>query len=134
VSQENVQIVRAGLDAFNRGEVDAAFEDFAPDFEFDMSRAIGININRDVYDLRQFRRLLDEFTGTWGSFRPGGGRVHRRRGGHVVTPFTNRVSGRDGIELQARGTWVWTIRDGAVVRACLFQEFGEALEAAGLRE
>ena len=69
--QENVQIVRAGLDAFNRGDVDAAFEDFAPDFEFDMSRAIGININRDVYDLDQFRRLFDEFVGTWGSFRLG---------------------------------------------------------------
>ena len=133
MSQENVQIVRAGLDAFNRGDVDTAFEDFAPDFEFDMSRAIGININRDVYDLDQFRRLLDEFTGTWDSFRLGVDE-YIDAGEHVVTPFTNRLSGRDGIELQARGTWVWTIRGGAVVRACLYQEFEEALEAAGLRE
>ena len=132
MSQENVQIVRAGLDSFNRGDVDTAFEDFAPDFEFDMSRAIGININKDVYDLDQFRRLLDEFSGTWGSFRLGVDQ-YIDAGEHVVTPFTNRLSGRDGIELQARGTWVWTIRDGTIVRACLYQEFEEALEAAGLR-
>ena len=133
MSQENVQIVRAGLDSFNRGDVDTAFEDFAPDFEIDMSRAIGININRDVYDLDQFRRLLDEFTGTWDSFRLGVDE-YIDAGEHVVTPFTNRLSGRDGIELQARGTWVWTIRDGTIVRACLYQERDEALQAVGLRE
>jgi hypothetical protein len=36
--------------------------------------------------------------------------------------------------VQARGTWLWTIRDGLVVRVCLYQELQEALEAAGLRE
>jgi hypothetical protein len=36
------------------------------------------------------------------------------------------------IELQARGIWLWTIRDGVVVRLCLYQERKEALEAAGL--
>jgi ketosteroid isomerase-like protein len=133
MSQENVEMARAAVDAFNRGDVDAAFKDFAPDFAFDMSRAIGININRDVYDLDQFRRLLAEFTGTWDSFRLGVDE-YIDAGDDVVTPFTNRLSGRDGIELQARGTWVWTIRDGAIVRACLYQEFEEALEAAGLRE
>ena len=128
-----MEIVRAAHDAFNRGDLDAAFEDFAPDFEIDMSRAIGINIDRDVYDLDQFRQLLDEFTGTWDSFRLGVDEFIDA-GELVVTPYTNRVSGRDGIELQARGTWVWTIRDRAVVRACLYQEFDEALEAAGLQE
>jgi ketosteroid isomerase-like protein len=133
MSRENVEVLRAANDAFNRGNVDAAFKDFAPDFEIDMSRAIGININRDVYDLDQFRRLLDEFSGTWGSFRIGVDE-YIDAGERVVTPFTNQVSGRDGIELQARGTWVWTIRDGTIVRACLYQEFEEALEAAGLQE
>ena len=41
MSQENVEIVRAAVDTFNRGGVDAAFEDFAPDFELDWSRAVG---------------------------------------------------------------------------------------------
>jgi hypothetical protein len=54
-------------------------------------------------------------------------------GDYVVTPFTNRLCGRDGIELQAQGTWVWTFRDGAIVGISPYQELQEALEAAGLR-
>lgn len=52
----------------------------------------------------------------------------------MVVPWTLYVQGRDGIEVQARVSWVWTIRDGAFVRVCMYQERQDALEAAGLRE
>jgi ketosteroid isomerase-like protein len=52
----------------------------------------------------------------------------------VVTPFTNHLRGRDGIEVQARAVFLWTIRDGAIARMCLYQERREALEAVGLSE
>ena len=55
-------------------------------------------------------------------------------GEHVVVPLTMHGAGRDGIELKARFTMVWTIRDGKVVRVCLYQERDEALKAAGLSE
>jgi ketosteroid isomerase-like protein len=42
--------------------------------------------------------------------------------------------GRDGIEVQARTAWIWTLRDGMIVRVCLFQDKQEALRAAGLSE
>jgi ketosteroid isomerase-like protein len=133
MSRENVEIVRVAQDAFNRGDVDLAFGDFAPDFEFDLSRAIGVNIAQDVYDLDQFRRLLDEFVDSWESFRIGADEYIDARE-HVVTPFTNVATGRGGIELEGRGTWVWTLRDGLIVRACLYQDHEEALEAAGLSQ
>jgi ketosteroid isomerase-like protein len=50
----------------------------------------------------------------------------------VVVPQTGYVRGRDGIETTARITLVWTVRDGAIVRATMYQERGQALEAAGL--
>jgi ketosteroid isomerase-like protein len=131
MSEENVEIVRASVEAYNRGEIEAGFKYFAPDFEFDMSRAVGFNIDRDAYNLEQFQRLFGEFVGSWESFRLGPDEFIDA-GEHVVTPFTNQASGRDGIELQARGTIVWTLRDRAIIRACLYQEFEEALEAAGL--
>lgn len=53
-------------------------------------------------------------------------------GEHVVMPFTNRLTGRDAIEVQAHGTLLWTIHAGRVVRVCLYQGRDEALEAAGL--
>jgi hypothetical protein len=55
-------------------------------------------------------------------------------GEQVVATRTGFMRGRDGIEVQARITEVWTIRDRAIVRVCLYQEKREALEAAGLRE
>jgi len=130
---ENVGILREGYAAFNRGDVDAAFEVFAPEFECDMSRAVGFNVDRDIYDLAQFRRLLDEYVGNWEAFQLGPDEF-LDAGDHVVVPFTNRAQGRDGIELQGRGTFVWTLHDGAIVRACLYQERDEALKAAGLSE
>jgi ketosteroid isomerase-like protein len=133
MSRENVDILRAAHDAFNRGDVDIAFGDFAPGFEFDMSRAIGVNITQDVYDLDQFRRLLAEFVGSWESFQLGVDE-YIDAGEHVVTPFINRAAGRDGIELEGRGAWLWTLRDGLIVRACLYQELDEALEDAGMRQ
>jgi hypothetical protein len=42
--------------------------------------------------------------------------------------------GRDGIEVQAKGAYCWTFRDGVIIRGLFSNEFGEALEAAGLRE
>jgi hypothetical protein len=71
MSQENVEILREGYAAFNRGDVDAAFKDFAPEFECDMSRAVGFNVDRDIYDLDQFRRLFDKYVDSWEDFQLG---------------------------------------------------------------
>ena len=59
---------------------------------------------------------------------------HLVAGEHVVVPLTIHFEGRDGIETTAGGAQVWTIRDGLVVRLCLYQEREEALQAAGLSE
>jgi len=131
MSKENVEVVRESHAAFNRGDVEAAFKDFAPEFECDMSRAVGFNVDRDLYDLEQFRRLFDDYVGSWESFELGPDEF-LDAGDHIVVPFTNRARGRDGIELLGRGTFLWTLRNGAIVRACLYQDRNEALEAAGL--
>ena len=131
MSQENLEAVRRSFEAFNRGDLDAAFEDFAPDFELDLSRAIGID--RGTYSLAEFRRLTEQFAETWESVRYEADELIDA-GEHVVMPFTNRLRGRDGIEVQARGIWLGTIHDGLIMRICLYQELQEALEAAGLRE
>ena len=128
---ENVEIVRASLDAFNRGDVNAAFNDANPDFEFDLTRAVGMD--RGVYNLEEFRDLLAEFTGTWESFTLGADELIDA-GEDVVMPFTNVLRGRDGVEVQARGVWVWTIRDGLILRICLYQQLQAALEAVELSE
>ena len=131
MSEENVEVVRTALAALNRGDLDAAFKDAAPDAEVDLTRAVGLDSG--VYDLDEFRRLSEEFAKSWDSVRWEADE-YLDAGEHVVTPFTNHLLGRDGIDVQARGIWLWTIRDGVVVRLCLYQVRQDALEAAGLEE
>jgi ketosteroid isomerase-like protein len=131
MSEENVEVVRATVQAINRRDLDSAFKHATPDCEFDLSRAVGLR--RSIYNVEQWRAVSEEFWGMWESARWDVGE-YIDAGDHVVTPITNRLRGRDGIEVEARVTWLWTFRDGAVKRATLYQERKEALEAAGLSE
>ena len=133
MSQENVEIVRAAFEATNRGDWDAAVKDFAPGVEVDLSRAYGPY--RGVLRLDQWRRLIEDFSRTFESVR------HEARefidaGDHILVSLTAYTRGRDGVEAAAIGSYVWTIRDGAVVRVCYYHDDQrhEALEASGLRE
>jgi ketosteroid isomerase-like protein len=131
MSQENVVIVRAAVDAFNQGDWDAVLKDTTPEVELDFSRSMGPQ--RGIYERDQIRGFMDDLAENWEALRL---EPHEfiETGGHVVVPWTFRVMGRDGIEVQARTTWVWTIRNGAIARITMYQRREEALEAAGLQE
>lgn len=131
MSQQNVELVRGALDAFNRADFDAASKYATSDFEADMTRAVGLD--GGIYNIDQWLRLAKDFSKAWESVRYEFDEVIDA-GDRVVTPFTNTLVGRDGVEVKARGTWAWTIRKGAVSRLCLYQGRREALEAAGLME
>ena len=131
MSQENVEIVRNAWSGLDRGDLEAAFKDAAPDVEFDQTRALGMD--RGVYTLEEFKRLTQSFIDTWESVRWEADEFIDA-GEHVVLAFTNRLTGRDAITLEAHGTLVWTFRAETIVRVCLYQDRAEALEAAGLRE
>jgi ketosteroid isomerase-like protein len=55
-------------------------------------------------------------------------------GSEVVVSNTSHFRGRQGIEVSASSTWVFTVENGQITCLRLFQERAEALEAAGLRE
>jgi ketosteroid isomerase-like protein len=131
MSQENVEIVKASIDAINRGDWDAMLKDAAPGFEYDFSRAVGPW--RGVFGVDQARRLWEEFAASWESFRV---EPHEfiEVGDHVVVPGTGHMVGRDGIEVVVRTTNVSTIRNGAIERMVMYQEREDALEAVGLSE
>ena len=131
MSQENVEIARAAIDAYNRRDWDAVLKEAAPGFELDFSRAVGPISG--VFGLDQTRGIMGDLGGLWESSRieP---QEFIEAGEHVVVPWAFHGMGRDGIEVQARTTWTFTIRDGAIARIAMYQELQEALEAAGLRE
>ena len=53
-------------------------------------------------------------------------------GSEVVVPNTAHIRGRQGIEVTARSSFVFTVENGQITRFRMFQERAEALEAAGL--
>jgi ketosteroid isomerase-like protein len=129
VSAEHVEIVNAAVDALNRGDWDAALQAMAPDFRYDVTRSISLLAG--VYEGHQMRELFQEVLGPWEETRYETGEP-MPAGEHVVVPFTSHFRGRDGIEVSASATWVWTFRGDLVTRLTLFQDQGEALEFAGV--
>ena len=131
MSQENVEVVRRGIEAFNRRDLKTWLTTFRSDAEIDWSRARGPlkGVYRGHGELEVF---WDEWlTFDWVEVEP---HDLTEAGSEVVVPNTAHIRGRQGIEVVARSTFVFTVENGQIACLRLFQEEGEALEAAGLRE
>ena len=91
MSQENVEIVKAAIEAWNREDWDTALQNAAPGFEVDMSRAVGPVSG--VLDLAQLRLVLVDFAEHFESVRI---EPHEfiEAGDLVVVPWTLHVRGR----------------------------------------
>ena len=126
-----MEIVRAAYDAYNRRDLDAALKHAAPECELDWTSAVGPQ--RGVYRLDQMRAFFVDFLDAFESTRVEPDEFIEA-GDQVVVPQTGHLRGRDGIEVTARVTLAWTLREGAIVRICLYQQKREALEAVGLSE
>jgi ketosteroid isomerase-like protein len=105
---------------------------FSPDGEIDWSRSRGPlkGVYRGQGELEVF---WDAF---WSTFEDVQVEMQgfTEVGSEVVVPNTAHIRGRQGIEVVARSTFVFTIENGHITRLRLFQERAEALEAVGLRE
>jgi ketosteroid isomerase-like protein len=132
MSQENVEIVRRWVDAYNRRDWTATQRLYTPNAEIDWSRSRGPL--RGVYRGQEgIEAFANEFFSIFEAIRL---EVHdyAAGGSDVVVPNTAHLQGRDGIEVIARSAFVFTIEKGLIRRLRMFQERQEALEAAGLSE
>ena len=105
---------------------------FHPDAEIDWSRSRG-PLN-GVYRGEGLHEVFwDEF---WSTFEDIELETHNfmDSGSEVVFANTAHMRGREGIEVSARSTLVFTVENGRITRLRLFQERAEALAAAGLSE
>jgi ketosteroid isomerase-like protein len=133
MSQENVEIIKAAMAAFSRGDWDVALSYAAPDAKFDTSR--DLNETRGIYETHEgAKRALERFYEPWESWRVEIDEFVHVGEDMVVTRQTGYLRGRDGIEVTARTCAVWTFRDGAISEFTHYNSLDEALEAAGLSE
>jgi ketosteroid isomerase-like protein len=128
MSQENVELVRAYIEGYNRGDMDTAFSNLAADFEYDGTRALGPD-SRGVLNRDQFRKFLTDFAEAWES--PVRIEPHEfiEAGERVIVPWTFRAAGRDGLKLEATVTMAFTLQGGLISHIAMFQTKAEAREA-----
>jgi ketosteroid isomerase-like protein len=122
---------RRGREATQRGDWDAAIEDYDQDVILDQSRMPGGGVYRGHEGLREF---YGRWFGAWEDLRIEPERVIDA-GNHVVD--INETTGRgrsSGVVVKMRSANVWTIARGKVVRQVGFPVASDALEAAGLSE
>jgi ketosteroid isomerase-like protein len=131
MSQENVELVRTLLSAYDRADYEAALEALDPDIEWHVPP--GISIGREVYRGRdEVQKGFAEWLGAWDTYRFEPEEVIDR-GDHVVVGGMQTGRGRgSGVEVRLPTFHVFTLRDGKVTRHRSYRDRTEALEAAGL--
>jgi ketosteroid isomerase-like protein len=111
MSEENVEIVRRGFAAANRGDFERALEDWAPDAIWDWSNSRGFDagVFREHGEIRAFwHRFLEAFD----EIRFELDDLVEVDDDLLIVENVAYLRGRDGIEAQARSAWLVTIRDG----------------------
>lgn len=129
MSRENVQKVRGFIEAYNRRDFDAALKDFDPGIEWVLPAQQASDSGRGVQQVKQFWERVDE---TFQDLRlkP---QEWVDAGDRVATRLRHHGTGKSsGVEIDTElYHQVATFRDGRIVRMEYFEEWEEALEAAG---
>jgi ketosteroid isomerase-like protein len=132
MSEENVEIVRRGFEAYSRRDVDGFLSHLDPEVELRSAIVGGAEgkVYRGHDGVRKWIADSDEsfieLVTDLSEFRDVGDQVLAF--GHI------RARGREsGLELESPTGWVFAVRDGKLVKAEGFLSTAAALEAVGLR-
>jgi ketosteroid isomerase-like protein len=132
MSRENVEVVQQALDAYTQRNIGALRALADPDMELDWSASRGWL--EGVY--RGFDEALRFYSGYFEAFdeivvKPDS---LIEAGDSVVVPNVAYQRGRDGNEVSAQSTLVFTLDSRKMIRICLYQETEQALKAVGLEQ
>ena len=130
MSQQNVELVRAGYELWNRGDVDGFIELLDPDVEIhDPPEAPDAQI---WHGHEGYRRAVEQFMAAWedASVEP---KEIVDAGDRVLVRVHYRVRGKDqGIEIELDVFHVVTIREGKAILIEIYGDEATALRAARL--
>jgi uncharacterized protein len=132
VSQENVELARRGYDAFNRGDMEVAFELFDPEIEW--SEGTDVPEPQVYHGHDGVRRQQERFREAWESFSIEPEEFIEMGEQLVVIAKLVGLGKGSGVEVEARGAHVWTVRDGKAVRLEMYVDPAKALEAVGFAQ
>ena len=128
--QQNQELLLHGLDAWNRGDWDAALETISPDVEWRISQPL-FDMPLVSHGRDGVRAFWEKWTEIWEEIHIEVERIVPRDDG--VAAFVRwRARGRDGVEVDQQVVFVFTIRDGLTTHFIAYWDPEEAVEALGL--
>jgi ketosteroid isomerase-like protein len=129
MSAKDLEIIRVGVEALNRGDVDGLAEALDPDVELVPLRAV---LDGTVYRGHEgMRRWLADMGEDWTRFELDLQEVRELEGGQVLVQATMRLRGKSGVALDSSAAWLCELRCGRVSRIQFFADADAALAAAG---
>lgn len=135
MSQENVEVVRRGWEAWTSGDIDALFAVCSPEIEWDTTNFEGW-LEADVYRGHAgVRRFLEDWLSTWERFESGVEKYIDVGDDRVLVLCWQRGFGA-GSHAPVEMDWaqICTLERGLVCRAEVYASREDAVEAVGLSE
>jgi ketosteroid isomerase-like protein len=134
MSQQDIDIVRDQYEATNERDFPRAMSHYAEDVELVVHPEA--SLERGTFSGRE---EVGGWFGRWfGAFEPGYRfeiEEARDLGGVILLVASHHGRGRtSGAEVHGQVAYLYTVRDGKIVRAEFYPGRHEALQAAGLRE
>jgi ketosteroid isomerase-like protein len=134
MSQENVEVIRRAVDAFNEGgmgsEATLGFFDIAAVFE-EPPEQPGPRV---AHGRESVGRIFTQFDAAWEEHRTHPDEIRAIDNERVLLLSRDHFRGRDGIEVDQTSGTIFTLRSGKIVRMQAFWDRANALEAAGQSE
>jgi ketosteroid isomerase-like protein len=123
---DNVELVRKGLEAFNRRDVTGMLDTLDPDVELLPLRAV---LEGEAYHGHAgFLRWLADMDDDWESFRTEATELRGLDGDRVLVIGRVRAKARaSGIDVDAPGAWLCSLRDRHVTRIHFYADPERAL-------
>jgi ketosteroid isomerase-like protein len=134
MSQDNVDVVRRMIEAYNAGDLDTMVALYAPDVEALPDKSVFPEAG-PLHGRDEFRAWLDQIGAAWSAPHYGISELFAIDDGRVLHRGDWGGEGASsGIHLASGITGVYAVRDGQVSRVEFFFDHAEALRAVGLGE
>jgi ketosteroid isomerase-like protein len=132
MAQTNIDLVKKGMEAWNREDIEELITLSDPDVEF-VSIFAGLE-GRTYRGYNGLREYFADIRDTWTEFHRDIEKMIDAGGDQVVVFFHLRGMARaSGVPVDEQVTTIFRLRGGRLYRMVVFRDRDEALEAAGLK-
>jgi ketosteroid isomerase-like protein len=125
--EENLALVRAAIDAYNRGDIEYILETLDPEIEVYAEPGL---VNAGTYrGIDGFKTWVTEWTDAWESFRNDIHRIETIGDHHVLAEVDQFARGAgSGVEVEMRLVYMFEEHDGRASRLHLYRDWDAAAE------